>query len=71
MEDIQKKARKSFFRAFCSGQLVDLIFYNKDYDWNEKMKILEEAKKIAKQNNRTRVYIPDWEEAKRKLKINV
>ena len=64
----EKQAKKSYFRSFCSGQLVDLIFYNKDYTWDEKMKILEEAKKLAKANGRTRIYIPDWQEAERRLK---
>ena len=68
MEEKQRKERKSVFRSFCSGQLVDLIFYNKEYTWEEKMKILEESKKVAKMNKRTRVYIPDWQEAERRLK---
>jgi len=62
------KERKAFFRSFCSGQVVDTLFYNKDFTWETKMKILDKSKKIAKEYGRSRVYVSDWEEAKRKIK---
>ena len=67
IQTTQVNARKAFFGAFCSSQLVNLIFYNMDYEWQTKMKILDQAKKIAKSVGRERVYLSDWQEARKRI----
>ena len=60
--------RKSYFRGFCSPDLANFLATDRNWNFEQKQKILELAKKIAHEDGRIKIWIQDFQFALRQLR---